>query len=35
MPTDFAGEIHESITAAMAMRLRLLEATFGEALASG
>lgn len=33
MPADFAGEIHESITAAMAARLRLLESTFEEALA--
>jgi serine/threonine-protein kinase HipA len=34
MPADFAGEIHESISAAMTERLHVLEATFEEALAS-
>ncbi|MDO8973748.1 type II toxin-antitoxin system HipA family toxin [Reyranella sp.] len=34
MPADFAGEIHESISAAMTERLHVLEATFEKALAS-
>lgn len=34
MPADFAGEIHESIFAAMATRLPMLESTFGKTLAS-
>ena len=35
MPADFAGEIHQSISAAITDRLHMLEATSEEALAFG